>query len=179
MQGPPLMLDPCAIRYFAQRLRTTPRGDHAPSLQLRKSCRLREDGCRFVLQGRIWTESQLDCSEPFAQKSEWAHLPVSPLERHLLEGGPEGVERWGPESRPSKGVITFLGWAKFGGASANYLIRCGTSTNVALQKKLFERTRISCGKLHARHSISPFPPLQIRKSRQKDGGFRQFIAPAA
>jgi hypothetical protein len=36
-----------------------------------------------------------------------------------MEGSPEGVERRGL-GRPSKGVVTFLGRAKFEEASANY-----------------------------------------------------------
>jgi hypothetical protein len=44
---------------------------------------------------------------------------VGPLERHFLEGGPEGVERRGPK-QTLKRVEAFLGGVKIEEASANY-----------------------------------------------------------
>jgi len=44
-----------------------------------------------------------------ASKSEWACLPAGPLERHVMEGGPEGVKRRGPLPDLQKGLATFNG----------------------------------------------------------------------
>lgn len=63
-----------------------------------------------------------------------------------MEGGPEGVVRRGLKFRPSKGVDTFLGRAKFGEASANYLVRCAKDRNVALHPKNSSPHSIICGK---------------------------------
>ena len=68
-------------------------------------------------------------------------------EAFYWEGGPEGGREKGSKSRPSKGVVTFLGWVKFGEASANYLVRCASSQNVAQLRKIFEIPSSICGNL--------------------------------
>jgi len=61
--------------------------------------------------------------------------------REVLKGSRDGVL-----SRPSKGVVAFLGRAKFEEASANYLVRCAKPRNVAPLSKKYLCLRFSCGK---------------------------------
>jgi hypothetical protein len=90
------------------------------------------------------------------KQSSWARLPAGPLERHMREGDPEGVERRG-SWKTLEGVDTFLGGAKFEEASACYLVRCGRIQNVALLVQKYRQILSYLWKSvekHATNSIS-------------------------
>ena len=62
-------------------------------------------------------------------------------EAFCWEGGPEGVERRGL-NQTFKGVVTFLGRAKFEEASANYYVRCAKTKNVAIRREIYRKVLI-------------------------------------
>ena len=84
--------------------------------------------------------------------------------REVLKGSREG----GPKQTLER-VVTFLGRAKFGEASANYLVRCGKVRNVAPGRKNYSGMRDFCGnprlRCHFRQKIGQFLAEKTRHLR--------------
>ena len=88
----------------ARRLRTNPAVARTLSISLR-FCSVCEEG-----EDLDRVTSSIVAVPSAQQMSEWARFPAGPLERHFKEGGPEGVERWGPlQTLKGSGYLSRMG----------------------------------------------------------------------